>query len=264
MAVSRPSPSMKFRAKVVMVIVFFLLFSVVSWNFFKISVIDNKKYQEMANDQHFGSILISAHRGSIYDVKGNALAKSASVYKVFLDPQRFREEMDTLSSRIDKRNEEKAKGKYEPETDEEGNIINVLPESAEKFRTDTAEFLAKQLGITTERVYEAMEEDNQYSVLQDQVEKPVSDEVLKYFDMYDFSCLNVEEDTKRYYPQNELAASVIGFTSADGNGAYGVEAYYDDYLAGIDGRTISAKDSNGNELPYRYSKTYPAQNGDDV
>ena len=264
MASNKPSPSMKIRAKIIMTLLFFILFSVVVGQFFKISVIDNKRYQEMANDQHFGSIVIPAHRGSVYDAKGSTLAKSASVYKVFLDPKRFRDEMENLSSRIDKRNEEKAKGRYEPETDEDGNVINILPESVEKFRTDTAEFLSQQLGITVERVYEAMEEDNQYSVLQDQVEKPVSDAVLQYFASYDFSCLNVEEDTKRYYPQNELAASVIGFTSADGRGAYGIEAYYDDYLAGVDGRTISAKDSNGNELPYRYSKTYPPQNGDDV
>ena len=84
------------------------------------------------------------------------------------------------------------------------------------------------------------------------------------FTKYGFTCLNLEEDTKRYYPQNQLAASVIGFTSGSGDGVYGLEAKYDDYLAGIDGKTISAKDSNGNELPYRYSKTYSAKNGDDV
>ncbi|MDE5862060.1 MAG: peptidoglycan glycosyltransferase, partial [Ruminococcus sp.] len=115
-----------------------------------------------------------------------------------------------------------------------------------------------------EKVTNAMEANNQYSILQDQVEKPVADEVLHFFSRYELISLNVEEDTKRYYPHNELAASVIGFTSSGGEGMYGVEAYYDDYLAGVDGRTISAKDSNGNELPYRYSKTYSAKNGDDV
>ena len=88
-----PTKSMKIRAKSVMTIVFLILFFVVARNFFKISVIDNEKYQAMANDQHFGSITISAHRGSIYDTKGNALAKSASVYKVFLDPKQFLKEI---------------------------------------------------------------------------------------------------------------------------------------------------------------------------
>lgn len=264
MANHNPSNSMKFRAKIVMTTVFLILFTAVAVNFFKISVINNKKYQEMANDQHFGSITISAHRGSIYDAKGTPLAKSASVYKVFLDPTRYREDLELLQKKIDKRNSDKANGSYKPEYDEDGNELNPLPASSEAFREETVALLSSKLGITPERVRAAMEENTQYSVLQDQVEKPVADEVLAFFNKYGFISLNVEEDTKRYYPHNELAASVIGFTTADGNGTYGIEAYYNEYLAGVDGRTISAKDSNGNELPYRYSKTYPAQNGSDL
>lgn len=255
---------MRFRAKIVMTAVFTVLFGVVGANFFKISVLENEKYQAMANDQHFGSITLSAHRGSIYDAQGTALAKSASVYKVFLDPERFREDLDELRARIEKRNSDKKNGTYVPKYDEEGNEIGALPATAEAFREETVVFLSEKLGITREKVQSAMEEDTQYSVLQDQVEKPVADEVLDFFNSMGFISLNVEEDTKRYYPQNELAASVIGFTTGDGSGAYGVEAYYDEYLAGVDGRTISAKDSNGNELPYRYSKTYQPKNGDDV
>ena len=268
-----PSKSMKFRAKITMTSAFLLLFSLVAGNFFKISVVDNKKYQTLANDQHFGSIPISAHRGSIYDSKGTALAKSATVYKVFLDPKQFREDMETLQKRIETRAQQIKDGTYQPQvqvtTDEAGAevsqvIEDALPSSVEAFRGDAIAFLSAKLGITAEKIEKAMVAENRYSVLQEQVEKPVADEVLAYFNQYNLVCVNVEEDTKRYYPQNELAASVIGFTASDGYGMYGVEASYDDYLAGTDGRTISAKDSNGNELPYRYSKTYPAKNGNDV
>ncbi len=268
-----PSKSMKFRAKVTMTGAFLLLFTGVAANFFNISVIKNKEYQTMANDQHFGSIPISAHRGSIYDSKGTALAKSATVYKVFLDPKQYRLDMENLQKRIDKRQEEIKNGTYQPKvqttTDAEGNEITQiveepLPQSVENFRIEAIALLSEKLGITSEKIEKAMVAENQYSVLQEQVEKPVADEVLAFFNQYNLICLNVEEDTKRYYPQNELAASVIGFTASDGYGLYGIESYYNDYLAGTDGRTISAKDSNGNELPYRYSKTYPAQNGNDL
>ena len=255
---------MRFRTKFVMTAVFFVLFALISINFFKISVVNNKKYQAMANSQHFGSITISAHRGTIYDSNGNALAKSATVYKVYLDPSMFKTELEGLQKRIDKRNKDKKNGDYKPEYDENGVEKNALPESSLAFTEQTVAFLAEKLAIEPEKVRKAMAEDTQYSVLQDQVEKPVADEVLSFFNKYGFISLAVEEDTKRYYPQSELAAPVIGFTTADGNGIYGIEAYYDDYLSGIDGRTISAKDSNGNELPYRYSKTYDAKNGDDV
>lgn len=268
-----PSKSMKFRAKITMTGAFLLLFTGVAANFFNISVIKNKEYQTMANDQHFGSIPISAHRGSIYDSKGTALAKSATVYKVFLDPKQYRLDMENLQKRIDKRQEDIKNGTYQPKvqttTDAEGNEITQideepLPQSVENFRIEAIALLSEKLGITSEKIEKAMAAKNQYSVLQEQVEKPVADEVLAFFNQYNLICLNVEEDTKRYYPQNELAASVIGFTASDGYGLYGVESYYNDYLAGTDGRTISAKDSNGNELPYRYSKTYPAQNGNDL
>ncbi|MBR3900952.1 MAG: PASTA domain-containing protein [Ruminococcus sp.] len=268
-----PSKSMKFRAKVTMTGAFLLLFTGVAANFFNISVIKNKEYQTMANDQHFGSIPISAHRGSIYDSKGTALAKSATVYKVFLDPKQYRLDMENLQKRIDKRQEDIKNGTYQPKvqttTDAEGNEITQiveepLPQSVENFRIEAIALLSEKLGITSEKIEKAMIAENQYSVLQEQVEKPVADEVLAFFNQYNLICLNVEEDTKRYYPQNELAASVIGFTASDGYGLYGIESYYNDYLAGTDGRTISAKDSNGNELPYRYSKTYPAQNGNDL
>lgn len=255
---------MKFRIRIIMTGVFFLLFLMIAMNFFKISVVENERYQAMANDQHFGSILISAHRGSIYDSKGSPLAKSASVYKVFLDPRQFQKELKALQESIDKRSKEKLDGTYKPKYDGDGNELNTLPESAEAFKNEAIDFLSEKLGITAEKVSSAMVENSQYSILQDQVEKPIADEVLAFFDEYEFISLNVEEDTKRYYPHNELAASVIGFTSAGGDGMYGIEAYYDDYLAGVDGKTISAKDSNGNELPYRYSKTYAAKNGDDV
>ena len=46
-----------------------------------------------------------------------------------------------------------------------------------------------------------------------------------------------------------MAASVIGFTGFDGHGQYGLEAQYDEYLTGINGRIISAKDALGQQMP---------------
>ena len=103
------------------------------------------------------------------------------MYKVFLDPKQFRDDMDTLQKSIDKRTSEKAAGTYTPKYDKEGNELDVLPESLDAFRSDTVTFLALKLGISEEKVKTAMEENTQYSVLQDQVEKPVADEVLDYF-----------------------------------------------------------------------------------
>ncbi|MGN0677727.1 MAG: peptidoglycan glycosyltransferase, partial [Ruminococcus sp.] len=268
-AVNPPTLSMQRRTSLFMTIVMSAVFLGIAGWIFYLSVIQNKFYQAKANDYHFGTIDISAHRGSIYDTNGTPLARSASVYKVYLDPKQFRIEIDELQERIDEENEEKKNGTYkapEPQKDENGNEIPIvpLPVTAEAYKQETVKLLSEKLGISIDDVESSMEENSQYSVLQTQVEKPVADEVLAHFDKYDFTSIHVEEDTKRYYPQNELAAQVIGFTSGDGSGAYGVEAYYDEYLSGTDGKVISAKDSNGREMPYKYSKTYPAQNGNDI
>ncbi|MBR4223756.1 MAG: PASTA domain-containing protein, partial [Oscillospiraceae bacterium] len=73
-----------------------------------------------------------------------------------------------------------------------------------------------------------------------------------------------EQDTQRYYPQGTMAAAVIGFTNYEGDGIYGVESYYNDSLAGVDGKIISARDGYGNELPYDEGETYQAKDGDSL
>ncbi len=259
---TKPLNAMRFRSKIIMTAAFSVLFAAVAGNFFKISVLDNKKYQNMANDQHFGSVSISAHRGSIYDSKGVALAKSATVYKIFIDPQSFKEDLDRLEKLINKRKVDVASGTYTPVLDENGNDKNKLPESIDAFKEEAVDLLSQKLGISKEKVLDAIAQDSRYIVLQEQVEKPVADEIDDFFNEWGFVSVRNEEDTKRYYPQKDLAASVIGFTN--GNISYGVESSYNKYLSGVDGRTISAVDSNGNALPYRYSKTFEAKDGDDV
>ena len=109
-----------------------------------------------------------------------------------------------------------------------------------------------------------MNENTQYKILKTQIEKSTADEIIAFMSEYNINSIKIEEDTKRYYPQDELAASVIGFTNGDGDGQYGLEYQYDEYLSGIDGKVISAKDAYGNEMPYRYAKTYEAQDGNSL
>ena len=105
-----------------------------------------------------------------------------------------------------------------------------------------------------------------YQKLATRVEKPDADKLTEFLIENEIStaAIYTEQSTRRYYPQNDLAASVIGFLNGDGDGSYGIEAYYDDYLAGVDGRIISARDAQGEEMSYKYEKTYEAQNGNSL
>ena len=73
--------------------------------------------------------------------------------------------------------------------------------------------------------------------------------------------VNIDPDTKRYYPNGDLASTVIGFTGSDGNGLYGIEYYYDDELTGTDGRIVTAKDGKQTELTNSFETTYDAVQG---
>ena len=60
--------------------------------------------------------------------------------------------------------------------------------------------------------------------------------------------VKVDEDFKRYYPYNELASKVIGFTGGDNQGIIGLEVRYEDYLKGSNGRILTTTDARGIEL----------------
>ena len=217
-----------------------------------LTINQHQRYAEMANNTHFTSRTITASRGTIYDSKGAPLAWSATVYKVFIDPSQYRKDMDAIEVTMEKRRKLQEAGELP-----EGKRVATRQE----IEKEVVELLTSKLGITRDTVVEAMEKDSQYVVLKTQVDKVTADELTAYFDSLGMESVSTEQDSKRYYPQNDMAAQVIGFTNTDGDGQYGLEYYYNDYLSGVNGRSVSAKDAQGNSMPYRHSSIYPAQDG---
>ena len=250
----KPTAQMKKRTNIFVLIVTTYMAAAVIKRLFKLSVVDNKFYQDKANEYHFGPITISANRGSIYDCNGVILAQSATVYKVYMDPDLFRSEISAKKEILEAQAQEA--------TSNASAVVSV--KTAEEVQDEIISFLAEKLEITKEKIVDAMNENTQYKILKTQIEKSTADEIIAFMSEYNINSIKIEEDTKRYYPQDELAASVIGFTNGDGDGQYGLEYQYDEYLSGIDGKVISAKDAYGNEMPYRYAKTYEAQDGNSL
>ncbi len=250
-----PSQSMGGRM-VVLVFLFFAFAVYVLVTLYNLSVTNYQYYAEKANSTHFQTITISANRGSIYDANGTALAWSATVYKIFIDPTQFQKEMDSYAETMEN---------YQASLNSGGTLPDgVQIVSVDDYKQEIANFLAEELEIEVDEILSAMELENQYYVLQTQVSKNVVDEIEEYVDALGLSSICSESDTKRYYPQNELAAHVVGFTNSDGDGQYGLEYYYNDELSGTDGRTITAVDATQSEVPYRNSTTYDAQDGNDL
>ncbi len=262
-----PSTSMKVRTNVVIQTIVLLAAAGLIANLAKIMLVEHDKYTDMANSRQFGTITLPAARGTIYDANEAVVAQSATVYKIFLDPGLFKKEMKLVEER-NAELEDAAKKKQDEGGSAKADVVDPAV-----IRGQLVTFLAEILEEPESQIDEAFDKDSNYVVLKKQVEKSRADRIIEYIGdirvpgsarKIAISSISRQSDTKRYYPQNELAASVIGFTNNDGHGFYGIEKYYDEYLSGVDGRNVTARDANGNDMPYRYSKTYPAQDGDDV
>ena len=197
------------------------------FNLVNTSIIKNDYWSEQANAQQLNSVSITANRGTIYDVSGEILAQSATVWTVFIDPMYIRE--------------------YEEDK------IDLM-----------ADYLSKQLDVDRQTIIDKIGKNNQYEEIKREVEQEDAEAVLAWATENKVRSIYTTEGTKRYYPNGYLAASVIGFTNYDNDGVYGIEAYYNDYLSGTDGKIVSLRDSLGDEMPYRYETLYDAQDGNDV
>ncbi|MCQ2602327.1 MAG: hypothetical protein MJ193_00215, partial [Clostridia bacterium] len=80
------------------------------------------------------------------------------------------------------------------------------------------------------------------------IAKSVSKEQLNTLYSKNITGVYYSEDNFRYYPFGDFMTQVLGFTGADGNGQTGIEAYYDKYLTGINGRIMTETDLIGREI----------------
>ena len=76
--------------------------------------------------------------------------------------------------------------------------------------------------------------------------------------------ITLMEDYKRYYPYGTTASTVLGFTGTDNQGLAGVETEYDSELSGTAGRLVSAKNAQGDDMPFQYDQYVQAQDGYDL
>lgn len=260
----RPTASMKRRLNIALLLVFAAVIVYLIYSIFTVTVRDAKKWQELANSQQLQSTIVKASRGTIYDSKSQVLAQSSTVYTVYADPVMLKSFLDKKDKKI---------ADYQEAIAEENDAKKRLEyqEALEKCKTgdevyeELVTFLADELMVETAFVRERCEKtDSMYEVIKKEVEKTTCDKVNKFVSDNDLDGVRCEPSTKRFYPQNELAGSVLGYINNDGDGVYGLEAYYDDYLSGIDGRTVTAKDRDGEAIPYKYKQSYEAQDGDSL
>ena len=223
-----PTKGMRRRMLLAVSAILFIGFSAVIVQLFILQVLDTEFYQQRASGQQLRSTPIRADRGSILDRNGNVLAKSTTAVEIYVEP-------------------------VSVEDEEEGRLI--------------AQGLSEILGVDEETVFQKTQNTGSYfESIKRQVEPDVAEQVRQFaVDNELTGAIRFGEDSKRYYTNGAFLSTVLGFVGVDNQGLYGVEAYYDDYLAGTEGKIVSAKNAIGTEMKsYNYEKIYEGEQGADI
>ena len=227
-----PNEMMLRRTLVLMMVCGIAAFSVLIGRLFLLQVVEHEKYASMAIEQQLRQTTVSAARGTIYDRNGTVLAASADVYTVFLSPAEI------------------AKNKNNP---------YETPEFI-------AEHLSKILNIEYNKLLEmAQDTKSWYKTAARKVDDETAEAVRRFKAEYDLVGVKLETDTKRFYPFGSLAAHVIGFVGMENTGLSGIEAYYDEYLKGTDGRSVRATTAMGTRMLFsNFEEYYDGVDGNNV
>ena len=120
------------------------------------------------------------------------------------------------------------------------SVIHSQIENPEKVIEKLSEFLE----MDADQVRKKVEKISSIERIRSNVDKRTGDKIRNL----GLSGVKVDEDFKRYYPYNELASKVLGFTGGDNQGIVGLEVKYEKYLKGINGKILTTTDARGIEL----------------
>lgn len=120
------------------------------------------------------------------------------------------------------------------------SVIHSQIENPEKVIEKLSEFLE----MDADQVRKKVEKISSIERIQSNVDKRTGDKIRNL----GLAGVKVDEDFKRYYPYNELASKVLGFTGGDNQGIVGLEVKYEKYLKGINGKILITTDARGIEL----------------
>ncbi len=141
------------------------------------------------------------------------------------------------------------------------DTVTACPREIPKDKRDSvAKGLAKILGMSKKKVYDIISRDSSYEVIKRKIDKDQADAIREK----GFVGITLVEDFKRYYPGGSLASHIIGFVGTDNQGLAGIEMIYENYLKGLPGRIITAKNAAGTDMPFKYEKYIDPENGVNV
>lgn len=222
--------SKKSRILIVFIVLIFLSLTI---RLGYIQFVKGAEYKEAAYNIQTLNKIISPKRGTIYDSTGTkALAISADVDTVTINPKSL---------------------KMKDKTEFDYELL------ANKFAT--------LFELDYETVYNKVTSDSSVETIVRKVEKDKIDELKEWINSDDVkitSGINIDPDTKRYYPYNNLAAQVIGLCGTENNGLAGLEYKWNSILLGTPGKIVTSSNVVRQEIPDQNQTYIAAENGSDL
>lgn len=217
--------SRKKRMKIELIIASTLLFCLIFRIAF-IQFVQGSELQAMAYMQQTLDRSINPKRGTIYDATGNViLAVSSTVETITVNP------------------------------------VNISKNDKEKV----AKALSDIFELDYEKVLKKVSKRSSIETIIKKVDKEKADELRVWMQNNNITKgINIDEDTKRYYPLNNLASQIIGFCGSDNQGLDGIEAIYDKTLKGTQGKIVKMTDATGGDIEDTSESYEDAIDGDDL
>ena len=221
----------------IFVIIVILIFIALAGRIGYLQFVKGEYLKQKEYSQSTSSTVISAKRGTIYDSNKKALAISADVDTITVNPSYL---VVKTKGEI---NEEKTKQKIEKLTEE----------------------FVKIFELDYDEVYEKLNSKRDIETIVSKVENDKVEELKKWLVDNKISAgINIDKDTKRYYPYHNLASNLIGFCGADNQGLDGVELKYEDILKGTNGKITTSISVTQDAIPDDNEKYIAPENGSNI
>ena len=199
-----------------------------------IQFVDGAYLREKAYSQQTINQIISPKRGNIYDSTGQVLATSVAVDTITINPTKI----------VDK--------------DDDDEKTAALKEKVAKGLSEIFE-------LDYNETLEKVNSKSQVQTIAKKVDQDKVETLKNWMEENDISVgINIDEDTKRYYPHDTLLSNVLGFCGTDNNGIVGIESTWDSVLQGTPGKIVSSKGSDQEEIPNAEETYIAAENGSDL
>ena len=212
----------------VVVLIFILLIARIGF----LQFVQGSELKESAYQQQTINQIISPKRGNIYDSTGKALAISSQVDTITINPEK---------------------------------IVGKNDEETKTLKETVAKGLSEIFSLDYNETLEKVNSTSSVETIIKKVENNKVEELKKWMKDNKISVgINIDEDTKRSYPYNNVASQVIGFCGAENQGLSGIESKWNSILTGTPGKIVSSKDGSQQEIPDSEEKYISAENGSDL